>query len=153
MTIGKLIFGAVLGVALVPVLVTEGRSDTLPGNAGRAFNAADASCFFQPSWNGIGTNCAGTRSWLIPVQNRWGTSTKTFTAYSNFTGLTWVRCEAFIATQGAGLLWKSGLINVGSAGTVLGSAASTANDSLHFVCEFLGGAPGTRELRAVRVTG
>ena len=140
-----------MGIALVPAFLGDAKSDTLSGNTGRAYAPADAGCFFQSSWNGISSNCSGIRGWLMPIQNRWGTSTKTFTAFSNSSPLTGLSCEAFIANQSAGLIWKSGAKNVATAGTTLGSFSSTANDSLHVVCNFDGNLP--TELRVVRVTG
>lgn len=144
MNLKNAIVGAVLGMALVPALFQEAKSDALPAYAGKALFSSEAGCFSPTGW-GAGVrndDCNGFRPWYIAVQNRFGAGIRTFRAVGDtvFQFDTPARCSAYVVSATSALIWQtpSGPLNT-SGDVSLGSFNSTsANNTFNFTCEVPG---------------
>jgi hypothetical protein len=140
------ILSTVGAMALVAgVFASRAHADTVPGLAGAAWQASEATCFNTSSFStAVKNTCSGGRSWLVPLTISWS-GTTFFRASSTFAGgqcgpnpcipvLPQPTCRYVVRDAKDAELKLGSATTIGSPNTSLGSFSVPANSSGHIDC-------------------
>jgi hypothetical protein len=141
----RTILNIVGAMALTAGLASQAKADTVPGLAGAAWLAGEATCFTKASFSSAvrNTACSGNRSWLVPMTLSWS-GTTVFRASSTFAGgmcgtnpciptLPAPTCR-YVVRDSKDVELKLGAATAVGTTTSLGSFSVPANASGHVDC-------------------
>lgn len=130
---------SVLGVVTVALLAGSSQATTWPGNAGRAQDLSQQSCFTTDNWGAMTQTCTGSVMYTIPIPNPATSGNHSFTAKVLDTDAQGhkIWCEGIVVDSGGGLHATTAAESVPNSGyqwLSFGPLFASATSSLQIVC-------------------